>query len=139
MAPVTQLAVVAAICQPDRLPSLENKLQELPKFDDLTLFSRNKSNRTSNNDDIICFNCEQKRQIITQLQVNFNIWCALSFCDKSGILPKSVAYSNNRDTPDARRMYVAITWGDGNKDIKRTPPSTILTKLSVNSITCVNS
>ena len=79
MVSVTPPAVVAAICQPDRLSSLENKLQELPKkFVDLTLFSRNKYNRTSNNVDMLCFNCEQKRQIITKLQVNFKIWCALS-------------------------------------------------------------
>jgi len=80
MASVTPPAIVAAICQPDRLSSLENKLQERPKkFDDLTLFSRNTSNRTSNIFAIMGFNCEQKGQIITKFQVNFNIWCALSF------------------------------------------------------------
>ena len=50
MASVTPAASVAAICKPDKLSSLENKLQELyKKSDGVTLLSRNTSNRTSDN------------------------------------------------------------------------------------------
>ena len=73
----------------------------------LTLYALTVNKRTTYN------------KIVGQFQ---HMVCVVIFVTKSGILPKSVAYPTNRETPDARGMQVAITWGDGNKEIKRTSP-----------------
>jgi len=74
---VTPPAVVAAISQPDRLTSLENKLEELSKkFDDVKLLSSNKS-RARNTVDMICYNCGQKGHSKQNCR-SMSVPCALS-------------------------------------------------------------
>ena len=107
---VTPPAVVTASPQPDRLTSLENKLEELSKkFDEVKLLSGNTSTRKRNTVDMICYNCGQKghsKRNCMSMSMS-SVRCQL--CDKNGHSAKNCRISqppgNFRSPMDAGRHH----------------------------------
>lgn len=106
---VTPPAVITAISQPNRLTSLENKLEELSKkFDDVKLLSSNKS-RARNTVDMICYNCGQKGHSKQNCRSMSTCRVRCQLCDKNGHSVKNCRLSQppgNFGTPrDAGRDH----------------------------------
>ena len=139
---VTPSAVVTAISQPDRLTSLENKLEEFSKkLDDVKLLSSNTSTRKSNTVDIICYNCGQKGHSKRNCRSMSTSSVRCQLCDKNGHKCQKLSHITTAvklQNPEGCRSR-SLGKKEINKRAKRSPPSTRCTKLPVNSVDCVNS